>query len=330
MNGVNSVSSQSDPASAAKPLDCWFLTGATASGKTRIGILLAQMLDAEIISLDSMAIYREMDIGTAKPSPEECAQVPHHLVNIVDPDEEFSLAQYLSEAQAAICDIRARGKEVLFVGGTSLYLKALLRGVDEGPPPDWEFRREVEAEVERVGLEALRKRLEQVDPLSATKLHPNDKRRIIRALEVHKVTGQPISHRQTHFDSGRPAEDCKVFTLSWPRPTLHERIERRVEAMFESDFVEEVRGLVAKYPQLSRTASQAVGYSEVIRHLAGQASLELTQDKVKSRTRQFARRQETWFRHLSECRFVDLTQADDPSAVAEQILREVAGASELA
>ena len=125
-----------------------------------------------------------------------------------------------------------------------------------------------------------------------------------------------------------PAEACKVFTLSWPRPTLHERIERRVETMFEEGFVEEVRGLVAKYPQLSRTASQAVGYSEVIRHLAGQANLELTREKVTSRTRQFARRQETWFRHLSECRFVDLTQSDGPQAVAEQIYRQVAGAGE--
>ena len=328
VNRVNSLSSPSDLESAGNPLHCWYLTGATASGKTRIGIELAQRLDAEIISLDSMAIYREMDIGTAKPSPADCAQVPHHLVDIVNPDEEFSLAQYLSEVQRVMCAIQARGKEVLFVGGTSLYLKALLRGVDEGPPPDWGFRREVEAEVERVGLEALRKRLEQVDPLSAAKLHPNDQRRIIRALEVYKVTGQPISHSQTHFDAGRDAEDCKVFTLSWPRPTLHERIEQRVETMFQRDFVEEVRALVAKYPQLSRTASQAVGYSEVIRHLAGQASLELTLEKVKTRTRQFARRQETWFRHLSECRFVDLTQEADPQVVAEMIHRQGDGAGD--
>ena len=317
------LSSPTEHDLTAEAQTCWYLTGPTASGKTRIGISLAKTLDAEIISLDSMALYREMTIGTAKPTPEQRKEVAHHLIDVVGPDEEFSLAQYMQAVQQAIREVRGRGKEVLFVGGTPLYLKSLLRGVDEGPPPDWEFRKEVEREAEQVGMEALRKRLEQVDPLSAAKLHPNDKRRIIRALEVYKTTGEPISHRQTHFDEGRSAADCRVFALSWPRPALHERIERRVDRMFESQFVEEVRSLVDNYPNLSRTAAQAVGYGEVIKHLHGETSLEDTIRKVKTRTRQFARRQETWFRNLSECRFVDLSRSAEPEVVVEDIVSQV-------
>ena len=165
-------------------VNCWYLTGATASGKSRIGLCLAQRLHAEIISVDSMAVYQGMDIGTAKPSTQDRELVPHHLIDLVPPSQPFSLAEYLSAAHRVVEEIHGRGKQVLFVGGTPLYLKSLVRGVCEGPPADPEFRREVEAEVERVGLQALRERLEQVDPLSATKLHPHDKRRMIRALEV--------------------------------------------------------------------------------------------------------------------------------------------------
>jgi len=186
--------------------DCWYLTGATASGKTSIGIELAGRLDAEIISLDSMAIYRGMDIGTAKPSTEQQHSVPHHLLDVVDPNEDYSLDQYVEAAHEKIAEIQDRGRQVLLVGGTPLYLKALLRGLFSGPPADWEFRREVEAEVERVGVEALHARLAQVDPLAADTLHPQDTRRIIRALEVYKITGQPISHLQEQFETSRPAD----------------------------------------------------------------------------------------------------------------------------
>jgi tRNA dimethylallyltransferase len=193
--------------------NCWFLTGATATGKTAIALALARALDAEIISLDSMAIYRGMDVGTAKPTPEQRAVVPHHLIDILEPDEEFSVAQYLEAAHAKIAEIRARGREPLFVGGTPLYLKALLRGLFEGPPANWELRQEIEREVAEVGSAALHARLEQVDPLAASAIHPNDTRRLIRALEVYRATGQPISHQQIEFEEGRPAEACRVFVL---------------------------------------------------------------------------------------------------------------------
>ncbi len=299
---------------------CWFLTGATASGKTAVAIELAGLIDAEIISLDSMAIYRGMDIGTAKPSVELQQQVPHHLIDILDPNESFSVSQYRSAAHDAIDEIRSRNKEVLFVGGTALYLKAMLRGLFDGPPADWEFRKQVEAELKDVPNEMLYERLKLVDPVSAHRLHPNDRRRIIRALEVYRQTGQPISHQQMEFDEARDPEQCRVFTLRHPRAVLHQRIESRVESMFQQGLVEEVRRLLDQFGELGHTASQAVGYREIIAHLNGEMDLEETVEKVRVRTRRFARHQETWFRGLDECRIIDLESPLDHRQVAEQLL----------
>jgi tRNA dimethylallyltransferase len=301
-------------------LDCWYLTGPTASGKTEVALEIAPQLDIEIISLDSMAVYQGMDIGTAKPDPEARRQVPHHLLDLVDPTEEFSVAEYLAAAQRAVAEIRGRQKIPLFVGGTPLYLKALLRGIYQGPPADWEFRRQVDEEVDRVGVEALHARLALIDPLAASKLHPRDKRRIIRALEVFRVTGQPISHQQLHFDEGRPAEACRVFVLGWERAELHRRIEHRVERMFQQGLVGEVEMLVEKHGKLGRTAAQAVGYREVLEYLEGKRELSATIDAVKARTRQFARRQETWFRKMSECRRLDMDEGLS-ATVASRIVK---------
>ena len=323
---VNRVSGGLFPPDTTR--DCWYLTGATATGKSRVALELADRLPGEIISLDSMAIYRGMDIGTAKPTAEAARRCPHHMIDIVDPTEEYSVTQYLESVTALVGEIRARGREPLFVGGTALYLKSLLRGVFEGPPADWEFRKAVEAEVEQVGIEALHERLWQVDPLSAAKLHPHDKRRIIRALEVYKSTGVPISHLQTQFEEQRRAEQCKVFALRWPREVLHQRINARVDRMFAEGLVEEVRGLLDRYGPLGRTASQAVGYREAIAHLRGDYDLPTAIERVKARTRQFARRQEVWFRGLSECRFVELDQIDGSAAnVAEQIMAAAGNAA---
>ena len=305
------------PAPAAA--DCWYLTGPTAAGKTAVGIELARLINAEIVSLDSMTVYTGMDIGTAKPGSDQRAAVPHHLLDVALPSEDYSLSQYIDAAHEAIAEIRGRGKEVLFVGGTALYLKSLLRGVYQGPPADWVFREQIEQEVEQVGVAALHQRLAMVDPLAAAKLHPNDRRRIIRALEVHRQTGQPLSHRQTQFDEGRPPDRCKVFVLQWPREELHRRIEERVDQMFAAGLVEEVRNLLAKFGDLSRTACQAVGYREVVEHLSGRAALLETIEKVKARTRQFARRQETWFRGLSECTFVPVSSEASASAVGNLV-----------
>ena len=279
--------------------NCWFLTGATASGKSKVSVALAKLLDAEIISMDSMAIYRDMNVGTAKTPVDERDGVPHHLIDVRDPNETFSTSQYRDACLEAIDSIRGHGKEVLFVGGTALYLKTLLRGMFEGPPADWDFRKEVEKEILECGGEFLHERLQMIDPVAAHNIHPNDHRRIIRALEVFKVTGKPISHWQMEFDKGLPAEKCRVFAMRHRRDVLHDRIGARVTWMFENGLVEEVKTLQGKYDELSHTAAQAVGYREVIEFLDGVRSQEETHEKVLIRTRKFARHQETWFRNLS-------------------------------
>lgn len=300
-------------------LECWYLTGATASGKSELSRVLAKSLNAEIVSLDSMAIYRDMDIGTAKPSDADQSDVPHHLIDVVDPNQPFSLADYLSAAHAVVEAITRRGKQVLFVGGTPLYLKSLLRGVCGGPPADPDFRQQVEDEINRVGIEALRERLEKVDPLSASKLHPNDKRRMIRALEVHKLTGVPISHHQLQFE-GKYTQRCqRVFALSRERAELHERIECRTEEMFKTGLIDETSTILSKYGSFSKTALQGVGYTESVEHLGGRLTLEQAIEQTKIRTRRFARRQETWLRGFGECQWLPITKG----TTVEQLLSSI-------
>jgi tRNA dimethylallyltransferase len=299
--------------------DCWFLTGATAVGKTQVGLVLAEKLGAEIISLDSMAIYRGMDIGTAKPTLEQQARLPHHLIDVADPDEDYSIDRYLEAAHARIAEIGGRGDRVLFVGGTPLYLKALLRGLSSGPPANWELREEIEAEVAEVGNQALHERLEQLDPLAASQIHPNDTRRLIRAVEVFRSTGEPISHSQLQFEEGRTAEDCRVFVLRRSREEQHERINLRVDTMIERGLIEEVQRLTSEGKKLGRTASQAVGYREVIDFLAD-GDRETMLANIKTRTRRFSKRQGTWFRSLGECRFMDIEGEVAAEAVADEIM----------
>jgi tRNA dimethylallyltransferase len=301
-------------------IDCWYLTGATAVGKTAVAMELAQRIGAELLSLDSMAVYRGMDIGTAKPSIELRRAIPHHLIDIVDADQDFSVAQYRDLALAAIAEIRTRGRTPLFVGGTLLYLKCLLRGFFDGPPADWEMRNQIEAELATAGPTALHERLTQIDPVAAAQIHANDTRRLIRALEVYHSTGQPISHQQMEFEEGLPAEECRVFVLRRDREEQNRRIEARVEAMMVEGLVDEVRGLTADGKQLGRTAQQAVGYSEVLEHLAGEYDLPECIDRIKARTRRFAKRQGTWFRGLGECRFIDLDDEQSTDSVVEQIV----------
>lgn len=282
------------------------VTGPTASGKSGVAIELARRVGGEILSLDSIAVYVGMDIGTAKPTAEQRRRIPHHLLDLVPPTEDFSVARYLRAAHAAVDEVTRRGRLPIFVGGTPLFLKGVLRGFDPGPPADWEFRRRVEEDIERHGLEALRGRLRQVDPLAAHRIGPNDKRRMIRALEYVRATGVPISHRQTQFERSRPADSCLVFCLRHPRARLHERVNRRVDAMFERGLVDEVRGLAERYGQLSRTARQAVGYREVLRRIDQGGDLDETRRDVAAHTRQLARRQETWFRSFRELRAIDV------------------------
>ncbi len=275
--------------------------------------------------MDSMALFRGMDIGTAKPTADERRRVTHHLVDLLDPHEDFSLAQYLEAAGRSSAEIAGRGRQVLFVGGTPLYLKGLLRGVFDGPPADWELRRELLGELERRGIEFLHADLAKIDPEAAARIHVNDARRLVRALEVYRKTGQPISSLQRQFSVARPADQCRAFVLSWDRELLCRRIDQRVEAMFDGGLVEEVSLLLGRGEPLSRTALQAVGYREVIAHLEGETTRDQAIELVKCHTRQLAKRQMTWFRSLCECRFVSLADPFDAAAVAERIAREGTG-----
>ena len=299
--------------------DAWFLNGPTASGKSAVGIGLAQRIGAEIVSLDSIALYRGMDIGTAKPTPQEQREVPHHLIDVLDPHEEFSLAQYIEAAEQVAAEIAGRGRQVLFVGGTPLYLKGLLRGVFQGPPADWELRHRLAEDAARDGGVRLHERLAAIDPAAAARLHPNDTRRLIRAIEVFEKLGRPISELQRQFEIERPAEECRVFVLDWPRIELCDRIDRRVEQMFSAGLVEEVRRLLAGPQPLGRTARQAGGYREVIEHLEGRRDLAETVELVRLHTRQLAKRQCTWFRSLSECRRIAISGQFNVAETAERI-----------
>ena len=298
---------------------CWFLAGPTASGKTAAALCLARRINAEIIALDSMSLYRGMDIGTAKPTAAERAAVSHHLIDILDPHEEYSVAEYLRAAETACREIVARGGIPLFVGGTGLYLRAVLRGVFEGPAADWDFRRSLQQELDQSGADALHRRLQAVDPVSAERLHPADSRRVIRALEVHHLTGRPLSELQQHPPLPPEFRPRHVCWLHPPRDRLHGRINGRVVQMVDAGFADEVRALLAAPRPLSRTARQAVGYSQMIDHVGGRLPLDQTIAAMQIATRQFAKRQHTWFRNLVECRAIELTGQESPAEIAGRI-----------
>lgn len=296
----------------------YFLVGPTASGKTEVGLLVAEALGAEIISLDSMAVYRGMDIGTAKPTAEERARVRFHLVDIREPHEEFSAADYLRLARRAVAEVRSRGRRVLFVGGTPMYLKMLLEGVFRGPRADWEFRRALRARAQREGTRALHEELARADPEAARRIHPHDLRRIERALEVHHLTGRPISELQRE-NWGALAGPRRIAGLRRERPDLYRRIDERVERMWAAGLVEEVKRLASR--GFSRSASQALGYREVLRHLAGELTAAQAKELTKRHTRRFARRQMTWLRSLPEVHWVEVSAEEEPETVARRVLK---------
>ena len=291
-------------------LSCWYLTGPTGVGKSKVGLALARSLDAEIVSMDSMAVYREMDIGTAKLAPEDRAGIPHHLIDMVDPSENYSLAQYVNDAIDKVAEIHLRNKNVLFVGGTPLYLKAMLRGIFEGPPADKDFRRELQKKMQGKPPEVLHDLLKKADPVSAKRLHPNDIKRVVRALEVYEKTGSPISDFQKQFEVGSPAERCNVYVLQMPRELLYSQINKRVDRMVYDGLFDEVKMLSKRNFPVGTSARQALGYKELFDYLEGKSTYPQAVEYIKQNTRNFAKRQETWFRSLCECRFIP---ADKPA-----------------
>jgi len=299
---------------------CWFLAGPTASGKSATALELAARLGAEIVALDSMTLYRGMDIGTAKPSAAERAMIPHHLLDLLDPDVEFSLAEYVTAATEVTRQILARGRVPLFVGGTGLYLRGLLRGVFEGPAADWNLRRQWEEYARDHGEPALHAELAKVDPVLAARLPPADVRRVIRGLEVLALTGEPLSAQQQQ--GPRPPEERPRATL-WlhpPRDWLNQRINDRVDTMFADGLIAEVRELARRPMGLGRTARQALGYREILDALDRGEPPESARELIQLRTRQFAKRQHTWFRNLEECREITYRGSETPRELADLCL----------
>ena len=284
---------------------CWVLTGPTASGKTALSIRLAKAHDCEIVCMDSMQIYRRMNIGTAKPTMDEMEGIPHHMIDVAEPDEAFSVARYQEMAEACIADIHSRGKRALLVGGTGLYLRALRQPMAMG---DVSADEGIRAELEAIALEAegkqrLHDMLEAVDPVTAARLHVNDSRRVIRALEVYRLTGLPFSQQPQIETESR--YQYRVATLTMDRSILYQRVEKRIDIMFAQGLAEEVRGLLDSGVPADAQAMKAIGYKELVPYVRGEATFEETDYLLKLNTRHYAKRQLTWMRREPDVLWVD-------------------------
>lgn len=269
------------------------ILGPTASGKSALAVRLAQHFAGEVVSADAFAVYRGMDLGTAKPTAAEQQDVPHHLVSVLEPSDRCDASRWLALAETAISDIRARGHIPIIAGGTPLYVKALLEGLSAGAPRDAAVRGALDARYASEGGAALFADLQRVDPQYAAGRHPNDQRRIVRALEVHALTGQPYSSFHTTDGVRRTDIAPLLIGLEWPRAEIYARIDTRAAMMFANGLVEEVRALA---PLLSPEASQAVGYKEVLAYLRGDTDLARALELVQQKSRNLAKHQLTWYR----------------------------------
>ena len=271
------------------------IVGATASGKSALAMDVARRAGAEILSVDSMQVYRGMDVGTAKPSPAERAEVRHHLIDVAGPDEVFTVARFVEMADGVIEDAKRRGVPLVATGGTPLYYKALFQGLFEGPGADEGVREKLRG----LANEELHRRLAEVDPEAAARIHVNDGKRLVRALEVWELTGRPISSFQTAWEGEAMARHPAVWVgLNWEREALNRRINARVKEMVAAGWVDEVKRLLDRRGELSKTAAEATGYAELIAHARGELTLEEAVEAIKIGTRQLARRQMKWFRRF--------------------------------
>lgn len=295
------------------------LVGPTAVGKTAVALELALELGAEIVNADSLQVYRELDIGTAKPTPSERALVPHHLVDVVDPPDPYDADRYSREGREVLADLHRRGVIPLVVGGTGLYLKALLSGLFAEGSPDTRIRQRLRQELTDRGLPALHERLKRLDPASAWRLHPHDTYRILRALEVMEATGEPLSAlHESHQFRDAPYQTLKLGLIR-PREELNQRIEARLEAMLAQGWLEEVRGLLDRYPPDLKPL-QALGYRHLIAFLQGRWSWEEAIELLKRDTRRYAKRQLTWFRGDPEVRWHSPDEVPEMLAALREFL----------
>lgn len=277
------------------------VAGATASGKTSLAIELAKRFDGEIISADSMQIYRDMNIGTAKPDMAERDGIVHHLLDFAEPEDSFSVADFVGLAHRAAADIASRGKNIIVAGGTGLYIDSLVRDVDfDEEDSSEEIRAELSKIAETEGAEVLLQALAEFDPVSAARLHPNNLKRIIRAIEFYRIHGVPISEHQERTKQKPSRYRALYMMIDHPREVLYARIDKRVDIMAENGLVEEARGLYERRATLGKTAAQAIGYKELFDYFDGEKTLAAALDEVKLRSRQYAKRQLTWFRRNGE------------------------------
>ena len=297
------------------------IVGPTAAGKTEVGIKLAERIGGEIVSADSRQVYRFMDIGTAKPSMDERGNVPHYMIDIVNPDEEFTVADYVKGAAKAIREIFKKGKMPVMIGGTGLYVRAVVDGIFSGPGSDTEIRKKLEEEAKKKGLSCLHERLGKIDPEASLRIHPNDGRRIIRALEIYETTGHPISRLQKDGRKRKQEYSPRMFGINRLREELYGRIDERVGKIFRAGFVEEVKMLMDMGYGENLISMEALGYREVIRCLSKKMNLEEAKSKIKKDTRNYAKRQLTWFRKDRRINWINVKRSENSENAAERICR---------
>lgn len=291
------------------------LIGPTASGKSAVALQLAEPMAGEIVSVDSMQVYRGMDIGTAKPSPGERDRVPHHLIDVAEVNEPYDAARFVTDAETSIVEIVARARRPILCGGTGFYLKAWLEGLGESPPSDVALREELES----LPMEELLHELAERDPATHLRIDHQNPRRVVRAVEVIRLTGRPFSEQRAQWRQG-DSREATVIGLRREPEDLRERIDRRVDEMFAGRLVDEVRRLLDRGLEKNRSAAQAIGYRQVIEHLRGERDLAATIALVKTRTWQFARRQMTWFRNQLTVEWVDVASDASAGEIAERVL----------
>ena len=289
-----------------------FLAGPTAVGKSSTALLLAEQIGGEIISVDSMQVYRGLDIGTAKPTPAERARVPHHLIDVAELNEPFDAAKFVALANKAISEIQSRGHTSIFCGGTGLYFRAYLEGIGDAPGSDEKLR----AELEAAPLAELLVELERRDPVTFSRIDRENPRRVVRAVEVIRLTGKPFSEQRSAWNDEAPAATSEtIFVLSRTSEDLVARIHARVDEMFALGLVAETRRLLELGLEQNKTAMQAIGYRQAVEHLRGERSLADTVELVKTKTRQYAKRQRTWFRGLPNVKTIDLHPDESAEAI---------------
>ncbi len=296
------------------------LTGPTACDKTEIGFTVAKKTDCEIVSVDSMLFYRGMDIGTAKPSLDMRGLVPHHFIDIIDPWESYSVGRYVDDVESLIGAADSEDRKFLIVGGSPLYIKGLVDGIFNGPAADWDIRRELEELADEKGNQHVHDILTKADPVKAGELHPNNLRRIIRAIEVYRITGMPVSVLQEQYKQARKSYQFKIMCIAREREDIYRRINERVESMFDKGLVDEVKLLSEDPKGLSKQAMQALGYKEVVQYLDGRLTLDDAKEMVKQSTRRFAKRQMTWFRSFPDVQWLEADEYEGPGSISDEII----------